>query len=425
MKQSFQTTKEIINIGFVSTRIAGTDGVSLEIKKWTDVLERNRFSCFFFAGELDRPEDKSFLVEEAHFEHPEIKEIDEHCFRKIVRPSKTSRQIHAIKERLKKSLRKFVKNFDIDLIIAENALTIPMNVPLGLAITEFIAETATPAIAHHHDFFWERERFLVTSINDLLQAAFPPGLPSIQHVVINSIASNMLSYRVGLSNIVIPNVYDYSKPPEEPDPETIRRLREEIGLRKGDPLILQPTRLVPRKWIERSIEMVAQINLRRPMLVVSHASGDEGGDYAARIKQYARLHNVEIAYINHLIGPDGIDNEDGNTKYTIADIYEAADFVTYPSGYEGFGNAFLEAIYHKKPIVVNRYSVFIADIEPKGFRLSLIDGFVSSETIKQIMIVLNDEQLRKDMAETNYCLAGIHFSYEMLEKLLCGVIERF
>jgi len=33
------------NIGFISTRIAGTDGVSLEIEKWTKVLERNSFSC--------------------------------------------------------------------------------------------------------------------------------------------------------------------------------------------------------------------------------------------------------------------------------------------------------------------------------------------------------------------------------------------
>ena len=29
----------IKNIGFVSTRIAGTDGVSLEIQKWADVKE--------------------------------------------------------------------------------------------------------------------------------------------------------------------------------------------------------------------------------------------------------------------------------------------------------------------------------------------------------------------------------------------------
>jgi hypothetical protein len=39
--------------------------------------------------------------------------------------------------------------------------------------------------------------------------------------------------------------------------------------------------------------------------------------------------------------------------YTLFDVYPHADLVTYPSHYEGFGNAFLEAIYFGKPVVVN------------------------------------------------------------------------
>ena len=70
----------IKNIGFVSTRIAGTDGVSLEIQKWADVLERNRYDCFYFAGSLDRPTDKSFCIEEAHFEHPIIQKLTSDLF---------------------------------------------------------------------------------------------------------------------------------------------------------------------------------------------------------------------------------------------------------------------------------------------------------------------------------------------------------
>ena len=42
-------------VAFVSTRIAGTDGVSLEIAKWADVLERWGVECYYFAGEVDRP----------------------------------------------------------------------------------------------------------------------------------------------------------------------------------------------------------------------------------------------------------------------------------------------------------------------------------------------------------------------------------
>ena len=61
---------EIENIGFISTRIAGTDGVSLETKKWAEVLEAMGYTCFYFAGELDTPEERSMLCPKAHFTHP-------------------------------------------------------------------------------------------------------------------------------------------------------------------------------------------------------------------------------------------------------------------------------------------------------------------------------------------------------------------
>ncbi|MBW2336879.1 MAG: glycosyltransferase family 1 protein, partial [Deltaproteobacteria bacterium] len=41
-----------LNIGFVSTRFAGIDGVSLESSKWARVLEDEGHACFWFAGEL-------------------------------------------------------------------------------------------------------------------------------------------------------------------------------------------------------------------------------------------------------------------------------------------------------------------------------------------------------------------------------------
>ena len=53
------------NVGFISTRLAGTDGVSLETAKWADVFEKVGFSSYYFAGELDRPPECSFLIEEA------------------------------------------------------------------------------------------------------------------------------------------------------------------------------------------------------------------------------------------------------------------------------------------------------------------------------------------------------------------------
>ena len=65
--------------------------------------------------------------------------------------------------------------------------------------------------------------------------------------------------------------------------------------------------------------------------------------------------------------------QDGRKIYTIEDIYHYADLVTYPSTFEGFGNAFLEAIYFRKPVVVNLYSIYRVDIKPKGFSAIELD----------------------------------------------------
>ncbi len=73
------TRKKAKNIGAISTRFAGTDGVSLEMAKWADVLEQMGHTCFYFAGELDRPPERSMLVEEAHFANHEIRDIYSHC----------------------------------------------------------------------------------------------------------------------------------------------------------------------------------------------------------------------------------------------------------------------------------------------------------------------------------------------------------
>ena len=86
------------NVGFISTRFAGTDGVSLETAKWASVFESVGFQCYYFAGEIDRPADCSFLVEEAHFHHPDIKDIFRNCFGSFKRGRFVTQKIYEVKE---------------------------------------------------------------------------------------------------------------------------------------------------------------------------------------------------------------------------------------------------------------------------------------------------------------------------------------
>jgi glycosyltransferase involved in cell wall biosynthesis len=407
---------KVKNVGFISTRIAGTDGVSLELEKWANVFEKFGLNCFFFAGELDRPPERSYLVEEAHFTHPDIRDVYQKSFGVVWRDRAVSKKIYQLAIKLKDAIYKFVEKFDIDLLIPQNALTIPLNIPLGIAATEFIAETNFRTLAHHHDFYWERDRFMVNAVGDYLNMAFPPVLPSIEHIVINSVADAQLSLRTGISAHIIPNVMDFDHPPPPPDEYTLD-VKKALGIEADELFVLQPTRVVQRKGIEHAIELIHRLG-RKAKLVISHASGDEGYDYEQRLIEYSRLMKVNTIFVSEIIDEQRGTTTDGRKIYTLKDVYPYADLVTYPSTFEGFGNAFLETIYFKKPIVVNTYSIYIKDIKPKGFSVVEIDGFVTEKAVEQTKQILDNPVLCQEMVDHNYELGKQYFSYTVLERIL-------
>ena len=413
--------KRTNNVGFISTRLAGMDGVSLETAKWADVFEKEGFTCFYMAGELDRPPKRSFPVEEAHFTHPTIQEIQKECFGVQTRKPSVTQKIHQIKDRLKKQIYIFVKEFKIELLVVENALSIPLNIPLALALAEFISETGMPTIAHHHDFFWERQRFLVNAVWEYLNMAFPPHLPSIHHVVINSSADNQLSLRTGISAIIIPNVMDFDSPPAPPD-DYSSDVREAFDIKNNELFILQPTRVVKRKGIEHAIELVSRLGMKAK-LIISHASGDEGYDYEKRVRDYSSIMNVNTLFVSDVIKERRGRTNAGKKIYTPFDVYPHADLVSYPSNFEGFGNAFLEAVYFRKPIVVNTYSIYLTDIKPKGFKAIELEGYVTEDALRQAREVIKNPELRKEMIDYNYELGKRYYSYSVLQRKLKSLIS--
>lgn len=429
------------NIGFISTRFAGTDGVSLETQKWVDVLERLGHQCFYFAGECDRALERSHIVPEAFYRHPEIHKINEQAysgnwtvtreareehpeiaalhkdfFSIYVRPPQMTRRVNELKEYFKKELYIFARRFELEILVIENAVTIPLNLPLGLALTEFIAETGFPVIAHHHDFHWERQRFQVNCVGDYLATAFPPSLPSIRHVVINSVQAQQIASRYGLASRVIPNVMDFDSPPPPPDSYT-DTVRADMGIGDGEYFFLQPTRVIQRKGIEHAIELVRRLDMPAK-LIISHAAGDEGTDYEERVREYAHLLDVTVRFESDQVQDRRGTTADGRKIYTLGDVYPFADMVTYPSSIEGFGNAFLEAVYYRRLILVNNYSIYEVDIKPKGFHTVWFDGFINGTTLEAVKQALRNPDQTAEWAEKNFHLAKRYFSYSVLERRL-------
>ncbi len=412
------------NIGFVSTRFAGLDGVSLEASKWGDVLESGGYNCFWFAGELDKDPDKSLLVYEAHFKHPHNSWINRQVFGKTGSTTSVADSIAALKTILKVRLQDFIDQFQIDLLIVENALAIPLNISLGLALSELISETQIPTIAHHHDFYWERNRLRANAVSEYLHKFFPPKLSHIHHVVINSMARDELARRRRIAATIIPNVIDFDNP-QRIHHSGYNNFLTSFGLKPNHKTILQPTRIIKRKGIEHAIDLVNNLkNSNYYKLLISHQAGDEGWEYAEWIKNYALERDVDLRLAKKPISSPWHHSKQHVNGHSLWNVYAHADFVTFPSLYEGFGNAFLEAIYFKKPLLVNRYATFVSDIEPKGFDLVTMDAILTAKTVQAVRDILESPERTTEMVNHNYEIAKQHYSYGVLRNQLDAIMDR-
>src|SRR5204863_7747131 len=113
---------------------------------------------------------------------------------------------------------------------------------------------------------------------------------------------------------------------------------------------------------------------------------------------------IDVRFIYDRVSEVRGRNAAGQKIYSLFDVYPHADLVTYPSVYEGFGNAFLEAVYFRKPVVVNTYTVYARDIAPLGFKTVEMTQLVSNQVVDQTRQILSDKLLREEWAETNYKL---------------------
>jgi glycosyltransferase involved in cell wall biosynthesis len=414
-----------MRIGFISTRLKGTDGVTLEVEKWSRVLNRMGHELYYCAGELGGYAKNGTLIPKLHFAHQSIIKLSQRAFGEDRDDDgeKLADEIYATADEIRAQLRSFIRSNKLNMIIVQNALTIPMNLPMGVSLTGLIAEMGIDTIAHHHDFFWERKRYQTNDILDLLDTTFPAKLPSLQHVTINSIAQHRLKARRKIDSVVIPNVMDFSIPTPCIDGYN-RDLKKVLGLNANSCFILQPTRVIQRKGIEMAIELVCGLDIPNSQIFITHRADDEGLSYWHWLKREANLMGVKLNLIDHLIGEERA-KSNGHKIYSIWDAYPHADLVTYPSVYEGFGNALLEAMYFDRLVVVNRYPVYNADIKPLGFKFIELNGFVDEDSIQLARSLINDSNAVQEIADHNRQIAQENFSLEVLERKLAGVISNF
>ncbi len=409
-----------MNIGVFATRLAGTDGVSLEAAKVARVLERRGHRVVNCAGEL-AADLEGTVVPSMHFDDPTAREHVRRAFGDTDTDPTLLGEIEAHARELETPIRRFIEEYSVDFAMVQNAFAIPMHLSLAMALHSVLTSHGVPTLAHNHDFPWERERFSRSVVPEFVETYFPPTAPNIDHAVINSIARRELAERKGVEAAVLPNVIDFATPPPGID-DYNADFRAAIGVSDDDTMILQPTRVIPRKRIELAVELVARLDDPTAKLVITHQASDEGIAYLAHLRHLADDLGVPLLHVADVIDSARGRRADGGKVYSLWDAYPHADFVTFPSAIEGFGNALVEAVYFGLPVLVNRYPVYRADIAPLGFRFVECDDRITDRTVADVRSLLSSPEERRLQTEHNYRLGAAHLSLEALDATLLPLV---
>jgi len=444
----------VYKIGICHFRIGLKDGVSLEIAKWKKILEEMGHQVYLLAGEGIDP--KVTIIPQLSLDLPEVKKIYHNAFCLLEdygSEDEFIQEIFSLANQLEENINLFIQKYSIDLLIIENIWSLPLNIPAALAFSQIVELTGIKVVAHHHDFFWERESYnnsTCNSIRDILSIYFPPKGPDIKHITINSIARDEIKKRRGIEAAVIPNVIDFEEPAWELDNYN-SDLKNSLGIGPQNIIILQPTRIVARKGIELAIDLVKELSRRENISLIKtrgfyrerrideeskfillFPNLVEDEEYFKLLKEKIEQENIPAMFISDLINTER-KIQDNRKIYSLWDVYLFADLVTYPSLYEGWGNQFLESIRAKLPIVMFEYEVYKKDIKKNGFKvislgdrlsgkdengLVRVDPLIIRRAAREVIRVLTDRSYRTRMVENNFSLARKLYSFQNLRKYL-------
>lgn len=264
--------------------------------------------------------------------------------------------IRNIVEFLESSLKPF------NILIAHNILTMPYNLPLTYAIHRIVARGNIKVISWNHDSpylyescpgYIDEEPWLILKKRN----------PDICYVCISEFRRSYFGRLYGsddglhvIPNGIFPSDFLQLGP-------TAGRLIKDKRLSDADLIMIQPSRLHPRKNIELSIGVIKAIKKKgiNAILLLTAAHDPHETSF---IEYYRKLKDLSIqeGVADNIIFMTEYISEDHHhlavDRNIIKDLYLISDILFMPSTQEGFGIPILEAGILRLPIVCSNIAPF-------------------------------------------------------------------
>jgi len=438
---------------------AGTDGVSLEMKKRRGLLEAMGHQvgiCSAYAW-------AEFPIPALEFDSEEVMQMMRNLFGPrlvdFASEAELKRAFDNSLLELKQELSKVVGKFKPDMLFVHNILSLPVHPAATVALTEMLRETGLPCAAIHHDILSEGAyKFTPTCgfAKSILEGYFPPALPNLKHWTINS-RNRMALKKKGVEANVIHDTMDFDQKFDPGEQGRIRAsLRGKHGIRPNDVVLFVGARIVPNKQTELAGRLTAAVQAlshnivgrklyndevfsedSRVVLVLAGRPERAFADYQKALFELFDALQITWMYVGDEVRPLRAEAEGFYALYP--DMYAMADFVLYPTGWEGFGNQLLEAFAAALPVTVFEYPVFKEDIAPKGVSvvslgdtiladrdsagLAQLPAEVLTRAAREMIAILTTPVKYRSITDHNITVGKRYFSFDVLRTHLHDAVE--
>lgn len=254
---------------------------------------------------------------------------------------------------------------NIDTVIIHNMMTMPFNLTATEAFWNFIEK-------HHHKRFyiWVHDlAWLMDDHKDSLYNRRPwlllkSTLPHVHYITISEYRRRQMAELLGLPRkkiAVIPNVLKYKEFLNFHEETT--RIITQLSLHHHYPFILMPSRQLPRKNLERSIQIIAKLkgtfpDIRGIITGQSEKINHELSPYSKELRKLVADYDVadEVLFLDEIF--EELNIPQYKNRDVVHDLYFISHLVLYLSLDEGFGMPILEAGAARTPIAVSKIPVF-------------------------------------------------------------------
>jgi len=450
-------SKKILIIHY---RVGKSDGVSLEITNWKEILNKSGIEVKTLAGPINVGAD--FVIPDLEYQlKKDIFKLNEDAFGGLKYHKNeevfTKHFVTKVKT-LEKELEKIIQFTLPAHILVSNMLSVGENLPAAVALINTLDKFRIPTSLVHHDFYWENERYDKSSIafiGQIIRTHLLPKRKYIKHFTINTIAKKELYKRRKIKAQVLYDCIDFEANLWKKT-QNVDHYLSSIGISENDIVLLQATRIIRRKNIEIAIDFARELekeirklgtiklykgkefNASKNKIFLLLAGYPEKRDmwYLKKLITYATQENINYRYLGNMVSSMSAKNE-GVSLLSLEDVYPYADIISYPSVYEGFGNQLLEAVFAKKVVAVFEYPVFKIDIKKKGLKyVNLGDKIVNSEnelvkipasTLKKAasdaIDIITDKEKYSSIVNYNFNIGAKHFSYKNAKKIFSDIIK--